>query len=58
MNAKLKCSARIIGTPHGITLSKPEHNHEPTDYPEQKQKRFKAEKFTELLYTEEYVSHE
>lgn len=38
MNAKLKCSARIIGTPHGITLSKPEHNHSPIEYPEQKPK--------------------
>lgn len=56
MNAKLKCSARIIGTPHGITLSKPEHCHEPMDFPEQKQKRIKAEKFSEL-YTE-YAVHE
>lgn len=55
MNAKLKCSARIIGTPHGITLSKPEHTHDPMVYPEQKQKRYKSEKFNEL-YTD--VSNE
>lgn len=56
MNAKLKCSARIIGTPHGITLSKPDHCHEPMDFPEQKQRRIKAEKYNEL-YTE-YPVHE
>ncbi|KAG5672372.1 hypothetical protein PVAND_002504 [Polypedilum vanderplanki] len=32
MNGKLKCSARIIGTPNGFTLSKPQHNHEPTTF--------------------------
>lgn len=55
MNAKMKCSARIIGTPHGITLSKPEHNHGPTSYPETKIKR-KSEKFSEI-YTEYTITH-
>lgn len=53
MNAKLKCSARIIGTPHGITLSKPEHNHEPIEYPEQKHKKMK-----EMYNLQNYVAHE
>jgi hypothetical protein len=56
MNAKLKCSARIIGTPHGITLSKPEHCHDSMDFPEPKHRRSKNEKFSEI-YTE-YVAHE
>lgn len=56
MNARLKCSARIIGTPNGITLSKPEHCHDPISFPEPKQKRLKNEKFTEIYA--EYVANE
>lgn len=48
MNGKLKCSARIIGTKNGFTLSKPQHNHEPMDFPEEKARRsFKLDKFNE-----------
>lgn len=39
MNGKFKCSARVIGTPNGLTLSKPQHNHEPCDFPEEKLRR-------------------
>lgn len=58
MNAKLKCSARIIGTPNGITLSKPEHNHSETEFPQQRIKieKLKGEKLTE--YITKYVTHE
>ena len=48
MNAKLKCAARIIGTPNGINVSKPIHNHEPTIFPERKQRRVKSEKFDSI----------
>lgn len=56
MNAKFKCSARIIGTPHGVTLSKPEHNHEPIEFPGNKYK-MKTGKYRDI-YTSEYVVHE
>lgn len=39
MNGKMKCSARVIGTINGLTLSKPQHNHEPCDFPEEKLRR-------------------
>ena len=50
MNGKLKCSARIIGTATGLTLSKPEHNHEPSDFPEEKARRsYKPVKYQEYF---------
>lgn len=55
MNGKMKCSARVIGTPNGLTLSKPQHNHEPCDYPEEKLRRsFKTESTSKYdsLYAE------
>lgn len=51
MNAKKKCSARVIGTSHGITLSKPVHNHDQMDFPEPK-RRSKISKNSVSIFLE------
>jgi len=38
-NGRSKCSARIVGTMTGITITKPHHNHDPFDMPEEKFRR-------------------
>lgn len=38
-NGRSKCSARIVGTIDGLTVTKPHHNHGPCELPEEKIRR-------------------
>ena len=52
-NGRSKCSARIVGTINGLTVTKPHHNHGPCELPEEKIRRGKKlEDFYSDLGTE------